>query len=207
MDGHVGFDEAQRRSHEKLVLVDGILATQQRDICAQRHFAEAIRVEVKLVLNNVDEMRVYRLELLERFAIQIVAQAAAPELNLKPHTLHVKEIVGVVAVLCEERHCALSHLPSVGAQRIASADSVEKTIRQVHFARNFTLVGCRRQITRVLEDTCLRQMQVNHCRCVLQRLVYMRQCLDAVPRSVVVVAQILEHPQDCDGGIDLRLAH
>ena len=73
---HAALDQGVRSAAEELVLVDGVLASQQRDVGPQRHFAQAVGVEVELVLHNVSEVLLDACKVLESAAMVASALVA-----------------------------------------------------------------------------------------------------------------------------------
>mmetsp|Transcript_25665 Transcript_25665/g.42953 ORF Transcript_25665/g.42953 Transcript_25665/m.42953 type:complete len:325 (-) Transcript_25665:1584-2558(-) len=89
-------------AHIEAVIVHMLLHLEQRHVRAQRHLAQAVRVEVELVLHDVLKVLAHRKQLTERLAILLGAEMGIPGGRLVPDALHLVQIVTVVAVLGEQ---------------------------------------------------------------------------------------------------------
>mmetsp|Transcript_50868 Transcript_50868/g.162818 ORF Transcript_50868/g.162818 Transcript_50868/m.162818 type:complete len:486 (-) Transcript_50868:690-2147(-) len=192
----VAADRPLHRPREEVVAVESVLHAEHLHVGPQRHLAEAVAVEIELVLLNVIEVLSYGQVLLQRLAVALLAHLRVAVLDLVPHALHVVQVVHVVAVFGEEHHRGLRLRHLVRAEHPLGADGVEVPVCEVHLA---PLVSHRRSphgIPAVLEHARLEQVRVDRLGRLLDGIVDDGESLAVLAHAVVMLRQKGGGPHD-----------
>mmetsp|Transcript_17439 Transcript_17439/g.49859 ORF Transcript_17439/g.49859 Transcript_17439/m.49859 type:complete len:579 (+) Transcript_17439:497-2233(+) len=207
MDAQVAEHRAVRSGGEEAVAAHALDQAQHTDVRPHRELAEAIGVEVELVLLKVVKVLLDALEELEGHAQVVLAHVGHSCFNLEPHALHVHEIATAVAlVLGEERNDVLALLDAAGAELELGRLAVDPLVREIERTALLEDVRGGLESAGVLENAAFDVIEVHKSGAVLESLVDELESAILVSEHIPVLSKKVQHPKEHRRGLLLVAA-
>mmetsp|Transcript_15251 Transcript_15251/g.46072 ORF Transcript_15251/g.46072 Transcript_15251/m.46072 type:complete len:297 (-) Transcript_15251:1394-2284(-) len=170
--------------------IQAVLHAQQVQVRPQGHLADAVRMEVELVLLELREVLRHRQQVLQRPAIVLAAEPGTAALDLVPHALHVEQAVHLVPVLSKHGCGGFRPLHVPRPELRLRCRAVQEPVIEVHAAGSVGGGGGALQVAGVLQHLGLEGVQLHQRRRVLHALPQQLQRPPCVTEVVEVLRQV-----------------
>mmetsp|Transcript_56908 Transcript_56908/g.151939 ORF Transcript_56908/g.151939 Transcript_56908/m.151939 type:complete len:840 (+) Transcript_56908:314-2833(+) len=189
VQSHVRADGVLGRAAEELVAVDPVLDPEELHVGPQGALAQAVGVEVVLVLHEVLEVLHCVVGLPEALTNLLLPLERPAQVALPPRALHVMQVGSLrrVRLRGESQRRGLGLIHLVAAQHGLAGGDVQVSIRQVHVAGGLEGVVGLLQGPGVLQNLPLEHVELHHGRGVGHGLPDVFQRLVRLPNKISVL--------------------